>query len=147
MDTTTPSPNLSPNTAPTRESGRFVKGIELRYLLTMELFDTGPSTVRQLIAALHRRGFRIPGRASKTISDALRWEERRDRVRRIGRARYRAGTMPRGTEYRICARVEQMRAEAEELLSLARRAALPQRHNVAPWAGEADEASWGGPTG
>ncbi len=140
MDTTSPPPN----TAPTSDPGRFVKGIELRYLLTIELFDSGPASVRELIAGLHRRGFRVPGRASKTISDALRWEERRGRVRRIGRAHYRAGYMPRGTEYRICARVEQLHAEAEELLSLARWAPARQRQTVTPETGEADETFWGG---
>lgn len=143
MDTMTHPPNMP---APS-SSRRFVKGIELRYLLTMELFDSGPASVRQLIAALHRRGFRMPGRASKTVSDSLRWEQRRGRVRRLGRASYGPGYMPRGTEYRICDRVEQMRAEAEGLLSLARRAPTPQRQTVAPEADEADEAPWKGLAG
>jgi len=136
MDTTTPTSNPpAPNV-----SRRFVKGIELRYLLTMELFDTGPASVRQLMSALQRRGFRMPGRMSKTISDSLRWERDRGRVRRLGHGRYGPGYMPRGTEHRISHRVEQLRAEAEQLLSLARRAPAPQRQTVTAEANGSGEA-------
>lgn len=82
-----------------------LRGIELRYVLTMQLFDDGPSTVAELADALARGGFGVRGRASKAISDALRWERRYCRVRRMGRGRYGPGRMPRGTEYRIHKRV------------------------------------------
>jgi hypothetical protein len=46
----------------------------------------------------------LTSRASKTISDALRWEVKRGRVVRLGQGRYGPGTMPRSTAQRIHAR-------------------------------------------
>src|ERR1700728_1946185 len=74
-----------------------LKGIELRYLLAMQLAVHGPATVTEMIAALDRHGFCVCGRPSKAVSDALRWEVGRGRVRRLGRARYGPGSMPRST--------------------------------------------------
>jgi hypothetical protein len=51
-----------------------VRGTDLRYLLTAYLFDHGPATVDELVEALTYHGFRISGRTSKAVSDALRWE-------------------------------------------------------------------------
>jgi hypothetical protein len=87
-----------------------LKGIELRYLLAMQLAAHGPATVTEMIAALDRHGFCVRGRPSKAVSDALRWEVGRGRVRRLGRARYGPGSMPRSTEYRIHQRVLTLRA-------------------------------------
>jgi hypothetical protein len=94
---------------------RFLRGIELRYVLTMELFHNGPATVAELTNALAAQGFCVAGRASKAISDALRWERGYGRVRRLGRGRYGPAWMPRGTEHRIHKRVLALRAEADEL--------------------------------
>lgn len=88
-------------------------GIELRYVLTWHLAHNGPATIAEMIDALNRQGFRIRGRASKAISDALRWETGRDRVRRIGRGRYGPGYIPRSTEYRILQRVLALRDSAK----------------------------------
>ncbi len=82
-----------------------LRGIELRYVLTMQLFNHGPASIGELIDVLERHGFQVDGRASKIVSDALRWEIGYDRVRRLGRGRYGPGRMPRGTEYRIHKRV------------------------------------------
>jgi hypothetical protein len=92
-----------------------LRGIELRYALTLYLFQHGPTTVADLIEALYYQGFDIPGRASKTVSDALRRETVNGRVRRIRRGRYGPGSMPRATEYRIHRRVLALREEAAEL--------------------------------
>lgn len=89
-----------------------LRGIELRYALTMELFLHGPATVPQLIDALAWHGFAARGRPSKCISDALRWEMGYGRVRRLGRGRYGPGWMPRGTEHRIHHRVMALRDRA-----------------------------------
>jgi hypothetical protein len=78
-----------------------VKGTDLRYLLTAYLFDHGPATVDELVDALAYHGFRTVGRASKSVSDAFRWEMAHGRVVRFGRGRYRPGSMPRATEYRV----------------------------------------------
>jgi hypothetical protein len=90
-------------------------GTELRYTLVRLLQLLGPSSVAELVAALDKWNFSVPGRPSKTISDALRWEKDRDRVRHRGWGRYSAAGMPRGTEHRIVRRVEALRAAAESL--------------------------------
>jgi hypothetical protein len=88
-------------------------GIELRYVLAMQLAVHGPATIGELIDALTWHGFCVRGRPSKVISDALRWEIERRRVRRLGRGRYGPGYMPRGTEHRIHQRVLALRAAAK----------------------------------
>ena len=92
-----------------------LQGIELRYALTMYLLQHGPTTISELIDALEWQGFAIDGRASKQVSDALRWERRRGRVLRISRGLYGPGFVPRGTEYRIYHRVMALRAAAKPL--------------------------------
>jgi hypothetical protein len=62
-----------------------VRGIELRYVLAMYLAQHGPMTIYKLIDALEHQNFAIPGRPSKAVSDALRWEVRRGRVCRLRR--------------------------------------------------------------
>jgi len=66
------------------ETRHLLQGIELRYALMMYLLQHGHTTVDELIKALEWQGFEIRGRASKQVSDALRWERRRRRVRRLG---------------------------------------------------------------
>ena len=92
-----------------------LQGIELRYALTLYLLQHGPTTVDELIKAMKWQGFDIGGRASKQVSDALRWERRRGRVRRIARGIYGPGYVPRATEYRIHQRVLALRAAAKPL--------------------------------
>jgi hypothetical protein len=89
--------------------------IELRYALTLYLFQHGPTTVADLIDALHHQGFEIPGRASKSVSDALRTDVANGRVLRLKRGRYGPGSMPRSTEHRIHSRVMALREEATEI--------------------------------
>jgi hypothetical protein len=101
------------------DNKRCLRGIELRYVLTAYLFHNGPATVAELAAALTAQGFCVSRRASKAISDALRWEQGYGRVRRRGRGRYGPGWMPRGTEHRMHKRVSALRAEAGELLGAA----------------------------
>lgn len=96
-------------------SRRTLRGTELRYVLTHHLHYSGPATVGELAAELEARGFHLPGRASKAISDALRWECRHGRVRRHSRGCYVPGSMPRSTEHRIHTRVMALRAEARRL--------------------------------
>lgn len=87
-------------------------GIELRYVLTMQLAVHGPATIAELMDALKWHSFSVRGRPSKAISDALRWEIEHGRVRRLGRGRYGPGCMPRGTEHRIHQRVLALREAA-----------------------------------
>lgn len=89
-----------------------LRGTDLRYVLTMHLARHGRSSVGELVAALTRHGFAAPAPSNKSISDALRWELRRDRVRRRGRGIYGPGAMPRGTEHRIRTRELALREAA-----------------------------------
>ena len=90
-----------------------LQGIELRYVLTWHLALHGPATIAEMIDALTWHGFCVSGRASKAVSDALRWEIERGRVYRIGRGRYRSADIPRSTEYRIHQRVLALRVAAK----------------------------------
>ena len=58
-------------------------------------------TVPEIVAGVEAFGLPVPGRSSKTVSDALRWEVRKGRVVRLDRSRYRTGSMPRSTEWSI----------------------------------------------
>lgn len=101
---------------PTMNSSRLLRGIELRYVLTMHLFRHGPSTITELVEVLVSQGFGLVSPPPKAVSDALRWERRRGRVQRLGRGLYGPGRMPRGTEYRIHKRVLVLRADAAKSL-------------------------------
>lgn len=94
---------------------RSLRGIELRYALTMNLALHGAARIPELIETLEHQGFAIPGHPPKVVSDALRWEVRRDRVRRLQRGRYGPGQMPRSTEYYIHQRYLTLRDEAAAL--------------------------------
>ena len=89
-----------------------LRGTELRYVLTMHLSSHGRATIADLVDALAFHGFEVDRPAGKSVSDALRWERRRGRVRRLARGVYGPGDMPRGTEHRIHRRVLALRAEA-----------------------------------
>ena len=94
---------------------RRVRGIELRYLLTMHLFQQGPATITEPVQMLASEGFDVSGRASKSVSDALRWQVGRGRVHRLGRARYGPAGLARATEYRRHQRVLALRAQTARL--------------------------------
>lgn len=79
-----------------------LSGIELRFVLCVYLLDARRTvTVSELVAHVEGLGVPLAGRTSKLISDALRWEVPKGRVRRVGRSRYAAGRMPRSTEWWI----------------------------------------------
>jgi hypothetical protein len=103
-----------------------LRGIELRYVLTMHLFRNGHVSIAELVDALTAHGFDVDGRPSKSVSDALRWEVRRGRVRRFDRGVYGPGSMPRGTEHRIHQRALALRDEARKLSLVAGHIDIPQ---------------------
>lgn len=113
-DATTGEPYVWPTVSP-ETLARRIEGVELRYVLT-DLIH-GPEraewTVAQLVDELDRSGFTLYGRASKAVSDALRWEVGRGRVVRVGRSRYRPGTIPGTTRRRIRSRARARRVGAE----------------------------------
>ena len=94
---------------------RLLHGTEFRYVLTTNLAVHGPATVAAMIELLEYQGFSVAGRASKAVSDALRWEVGRDRVRRLRRGVYGPGEMPRSTEQYIHSRVMALREAAAEI--------------------------------
>jgi hypothetical protein len=69
-----------------REETDDIRGRVLRFLITRELQrERRAMTVKEIIARLEGYGFTILGRASKTVSDSLRWEIAKGRVVRIRR--------------------------------------------------------------
>lgn len=98
-----------------RITKRAIYGVELRYVLTFYLSQNGRSTIPDLIEALDHYNFAVADPASKTLSDALRWEMAHGRVYRLRRGVYGPGEMPRSTEHRIRPRVLALRAEADML--------------------------------
>lgn len=91
-----------------------LRGIELRYALTLFLFQHGRCTVKELVDGLTLQGFEFATRPSKAVSDALRWEMQIGRVYRRGRGLYGPASMPRSTEYRIHQRVLNLREKARQ---------------------------------
>ena len=86
-------------------------GLDLRYLLT-DLICRPPHrvwAVKELVAELHAAGFHLTDRPSKAVSDHLRTEVSRGRVRRQGWGAYAPGSMPDSTRRRIRKRARQRR--------------------------------------
>jgi hypothetical protein len=103
-------------------NSRPLRGTELRYVLTMILVLEGKKTIFDLVESVEDHGFEIPGYAPKVVSDALRWEMAKDRVRRLRRGFYCRGQMPRSTESYIHNRYLELRDEAAALRADAGRA-------------------------
>lgn len=86
-------------------------GLALRDLLVVLVLDARrPITVGELARQAEAIGT-LDGRPGKAVSDALRWEVRKGRIRRLDRGVYAAGTMPRSTEWTIRKRVDALRAD------------------------------------
>jgi hypothetical protein len=96
-------------------TGYPLHGLDLRYVLTMYPWQHGPATGEELIDAIRWQGFDVGGRASKQVSDALRGERRRGRVRRRARGLCAPGVAPHTTAGRIHQRVIALRAAAKPL--------------------------------
>jgi hypothetical protein len=90
----------------------------LRYLLTTLLAEAGRDlSVAELVARCKGEGVVFRGRASKIVSDALRWEINWGRVARVRRGVYRFARMPRSTRSWIARRVRDLRAYLARLPS------------------------------
>lgn len=95
------------------KSAKILRGIELRYVLTVTLANLGSMSVADLCYELKEQGFEPAGqRASKAISDALRWEVLAGRVIRYEHGTYGPGAVPRSTDYRIRRRVQRLKEQA-----------------------------------
>ena len=73
-----------------------LRGRGLRWVLLDELKHHPQLSIAQMVTIVAGHGFHLgPGRPSKIISDALRWELRRGRIQRPTRGVYRwRGTTP-----------------------------------------------------
>ncbi len=83
------------------ELGVPIRGRGLRFVIVAELMRRSQMTVSEMISMLAERGHVIDGRASKVISDSLRWEVRRNRVTRVRRGLYAYRGAPPTTARRI----------------------------------------------
>ncbi len=85
-----------------------------RYLLTDRI--TGPPArvwrVGELVDDLRAAGFALDDAPSRMVSNLLRTEVARGRVRRVGWGRYGPGTIPGSTRRRIRTRARAARAGA-----------------------------------
>ena len=107
-----------------------LRGQPLRYLLTTLLSEAGgPLTVPELVTRCESEGVVFRGRASKIVSDALRWEIGWGRVVRIRRGVYRFASMPRSTQHWIARRVGEWRA----YLLRPRVSGMASARPVSPW--------------
>ena len=105
------SPATDDGDAPIRRYPERLDGLDLRYLLT-DLICRPPHriwAVKELVAELTAAGFELGDRPSKAVSDHLRTEISRGRVRRHGWGAYGPGSMPDSTRRRIRNRARQRR--------------------------------------
>lgn len=110
---------------PPRLTPDSVWGRHLRYSLLTLLWQRGrPCTITELVAELERLGLRVRGDAAKTVSDALRYEITKGRVRRVSRGRYVGLRRPDTTIRRHRDRLRALVAAAAR----ARAAALDPAH-------------------
>ena len=106
---------------------RPLAGMMLRYEVCLVLRDAGrPLTIADIVSRVRRDGFELPDRANKAVSDALRWDVRRQRVDRMRRGVYVAGRIPRSSEFRMRRRIAQARRQlALEPSAVTRSAVTP----------------------
>jgi hypothetical protein len=78
-----------------------LRGRGLRFVLVGHIEKHRTTTVAELARHVATLGYELPGRPSKVISDALRWEVARGRVVRTGRGEYTYGSAPKTTARRI----------------------------------------------
>jgi hypothetical protein len=123
-------------------AGRALRGRALRFLLVDELMNRAEMTVAEMAATVAAQGYRLPGRASKTISDALRWEVRRGRVARLGRGRYRYATAPASTARRIRIFANRCRAWIADLTRGDRPIPFPPDPRPGPYWQAYHDPSW-----
>ena len=105
-----------------------LRGLPLRYVLAKLLHENGGAmTVKELVAGCEAAGVVFTSRASKLVSDALRWEVRRGRAIRLARGIYRYGHAPRSTLWRIRKRVGEYIAYLAEFVNT-----CPTPHHTTP---------------
>ena len=129
-----PAPNVASMTWRTYTNPPVpLRGRSLRFVLVDHIRRNQTMSVAQMVLALGHEGYTIPGRPSKVISDALRWEVARGRVRRVGRGLYAYGRVPKTTARRIRLLASKGRAWLMATQNLESPAPTPQtRHDRSP---------------
>jgi hypothetical protein len=90
------------------EAGSLTPRLRLRYLLCIHLIDVArPQTLAELTEVARRDGADL---TAKVLSDLLRSEVRKGRIRRVRRGIYARGMLPRSTEWWIRRRLEYRQA-------------------------------------
>ncbi len=85
-------------------------GLWLRYELCIVLHEARRSlTVAEIVGRIEADGFTIGPNAHKVVADALRWEVRRGRARRVRRGVYGTGRLPRSSESKMRAALRRQR--------------------------------------
>ncbi|MBA2609875.1 MAG: hypothetical protein H0U92_13110 [Actinobacteria bacterium] len=74
-------------------------------------------TVAEIVGRIEADGFTIGPNAHKVVADALRWEVRRGRARRVRRGVYGTGRLPRSSESKMRAALRRLRIEMTVYLS------------------------------
>lgn len=99
--------SAEPPVTPSPSEPAVVRGYVLRcFLVTVLREASGEMSVGDLCDALASRGLMTPGRPSKDVSDALRWEQQRGRVRRVGRGAYQLRPISRQQAWRMRRRLD-----------------------------------------
>ena len=101
---------METNLALSRAENGQLWGRGLRHFLVAVLADARrPMRIRELAERIADEPAQLKGRPSKVISDALRWEIARGRVRKLGRGVYEFVAAPRSTLRFIRQRVQRLR--------------------------------------
>ncbi|MEY2397424.1 MAG: hypothetical protein QOJ00_598 [Actinomycetota bacterium] len=88
-------------------------GLYLRYELCLVLHEArGRSlTVAEIIERVEADGFTLGPLPHKVVADALRWEVRRGRARRVRRGVFATGHLARSSESKMRLNLRKLRAE------------------------------------
>ena len=79
-----------------------LRGRDLRHAFLVVLARSRPLTITELLAVLTDAGFSVAGEdPHKVLSDRLRYEQKRGRIRRVSRGRYAIGKVAPTTAWRM----------------------------------------------
>ncbi len=120
-------------TAGTSRADVALRGRGLRFVLVDELRQRRTMTVAEMVKVMAESGFDLGGRASKVISDALRWELARGRVIRLERGVYQYHKAPVSTIRRIRLFAARCRAWAVATTRMQTPPPTPPNRRATPW--------------
>ncbi len=133
MDACGQDTQSEPGTVGTSRPDVALRGRGLRFVLVDELRQRRTMTVAEMVKVMAESGFDLGGRASKVISDALRWELARGRVIRLERGLYRYHKAPASTIRRIRLFATRCRAWAVATTRMLTPPPTPPNRRATPW--------------